>query len=434
MAFDTADIVLSVVKIAVVVGLMLNVVSVMVWVERRGSALIQDRLGPNRVGPFGLLQSMADALKFILKEDVIPEQAHKWLYTIAPMFGLLPALTTIAVVPWGRAFFIPRSVVFTSRMSNGLMAAALLCVLLAIVTTVATNRYRHGRGATKLTAVIGFLVAAALFVAALAMIGVWAAMKSAGEVHVPGGGRLFEPIIADVPVGILVIFALASISVYGIVTAGWSSANKYSLFGGIRASAQMISYELALALSAVSALMVAGSLRLTDVVHAQTGYFILFDTIKLPAWNCFSPAMWLSMIVFIVAAFAETNRLPFDFAEAEAELVAGYHTEYSSMKFALFFMAEYMSMATMSAVVVTLFLGGWDVPWYNEPATAFGFAVSVLAFLIKVGFLLFVFVWVRWTIPRLKYDLLMKLGWKVFLPLAVVNIVIVAFFIVRGWI
>ena len=216
--------------------------------------------------------------------------------------------------------------------------------------------------------------------------------------------------------------------------AGWSSANKYSLFGGIRASAQMISYELSLTLAAVSALMVAGSLRLTDVVWRQTGYFVLFDRLKIPAWNAFSPAMWLSFIVFSVSAFAETNRLPFDFAEAEAELVAGYHTEYSSMKFALFFMAEYMSMATMSAVITTLFLGGWDVPWYNEPPTAFGFAVSVLAFLIKVSFLLFVFVWVRWTIPRLKYDLLMKLGWKVFLPLAVVNIMLVAFFIVRGWI
>jgi len=144
--------------------------------------------------------------------------------------------------------------------------------------------------------------------------------------------------------------------------------------------------------------------------------------------------MWLAFIVFSVSAFAETNRLPFDFAEAEAELVAGYHTEYSSMKFALFFMAEYMAMTTMSALIVTLFLGGWDVPWYNEPPTALGFALSALAFLLKVGFLLFVFVWVRWTIPRLKYDLLMRLGWKVFLPLAFVNIVLVAFFIVKGWI
>src|SRR5438105_4195085 len=348
------DIALSILKIAIVVGALLNVTPIMVWVERRGSALIQDRLGPNRVGPFGLFQSLADAAKFFLKEDIVPLGANKWLYAIAPMFGLIPALTTIAVVPWGRPFVLR--------------------------------------------------------------------------------GRVFEPIVADVNVGILVIFALASLGVYGIVTAGWSSNNKYSLFGGIRASAQMISYELSLTLAAISALMVAGSLRLTDVVWRQTGYFVLFDTVKLPAWNIFSPAMWLSFIVFTVSAFAETNRLPFDFAEAEAELVAGYHTEYSSMKFALFFMSEYISMATMSAVITTLFLGGWDVPWYNEPPTAFGFAVSVLAFLIKVSFLLFVFVWVRWTIPRLQSDLLMKLGWKVFLPLAVVNIMLVAFFIVRGWI
>jgi len=351
---DWVDVGLSVLKIAVILLFMLNVTPIMVWVERRGSALIQDRPGPNRVGPFGLFQSLADALKFLMKEDVVPAQAHKWLYTIAPAFGLIPAMTTIAVVPWGRTFRLP-------------------------------------------------------------------------------GGRLFEPIIADVGVGILLIFALASLAVYGVTIAGWSSSNKFSLFGGVRASAQMISYELSLTLAAVSALMVAGSLRLTDVVWRQTGYFVLFDTLKWPAWNVFSPAMWISFVIFSVSAFAETNRLPFDFAEAEAELVDGYHTEYSSMKFALFFMAEYMSMATMSAVVVTLYLGGWDIPWYNEPPTALGFVLSALMFVAKVSFLLFVFVWVRWTIPRLKYDLLMRLGWKVFLPLAVVNIVIVAFFIMRGW-
>ena len=352
---DKVDVALSILKIAIVVGALLNVTPIMVWVERRGSALIQDRVGPNRVGPFGLFQSLADAAKFFLKEDIVPLGAHKWLYSLAPMFGLIPALTTIAVVPWGRPF----------------------------------------------------------------------ALRS---------GRIFEPIVADLNVGILLIFALASLSVYGVTMAGWSSANKYSLFGGIRASAQMISYELSLTLAAVSALMVAGSLRLTDVVWRQTGYFVLFDWIKIPAWNIFSPAMWIAFIVFIVAAFAETNRLPFDFAEAEAELVAGYHTEYSSMKFALFFMSEYIAMATMSALVTTLFLGGWDIPWYNEPATFIGFLLSAISFVIKVSVLLFVFVWVRWTIPRLKYDILMRVGWKVFLPLAVVNMVLVAWFIAEGWI
>src|SRR5205085_3664759 len=246
--------------------------------------------------------------------------------------------------------------------------------------------------------------------------------------------RLFEPIIANVNIGILLIFALASMGVYGIVMAGWASANKYSLFGGIRASAQMISYELSLTLAAVSVLMAAGSLSLPDVVWRQTGSFVLFNAIKLPAWNIFSPAMWIAFVVFFVSAFAETNRLPFDFAEAEAELVAGYHTEYSSMKFALFFMSEYMAMTTMSALVTTFFLGGWDIPWYHEPATFLGFLLSAIAFVLKVSVLLFVFVWVRWTIPRLKYDILMRLGWKVFLPLAVANIVLVSLFIVRGWI
>ncbi len=366
MPFDATDIALSVLKIAFILLLMLNVTPIMVWVERRGSALIQDRPGPNRVGPFGLLQSFADALKFILKEDIVPAQAHKWLYTLAPTFGLLPALTTIAVVPWGRSFKLPEKTLFGRTIFEG--------------------------------------------------------------------RPLFEPIVADVNAGILVVFALASLSVYGITIAGWASANKYSLFGAVRASAQMISYELSLTLAAVSVLLVAGSLRLTDVVWKQTGYFVLFDAVKIPAWNAFSPAMWLAFIVFVVSGFAETNRLPFDFAEAEAELVAGYHTEYSSMKFALFFMAEYMAMTTMSALIVTLFLGGWDIPWYDEPATWQGFVLSFLSFSVKLAIMLFVFVWVRWTIPRLKYDILMRIGWKVFLPLAFVNIVIVAAFIAAGWI
>src|SRR5688572_4729868 len=318
MPFDPTDIALSALKIAIVLGLMLNVTPIMVWVERRGSALIQDRPGPNRVGPFGLLQSFADALKFLMKEDIVPAQAHRLLYTLAPAFGLLPALTTIAVVPWGRGFLIPEMTLFGRRLFEN--------------------------------------------------------------------GRWFEPIVADVSAGILVVFALASLSVYGITIAGWSSANKYSMFGALRATAQMISYELALTLAAVSVLLAAGSLRLTDVVTSQTGYFVLFNFLKLPAWNVLSPAMWLSFIIFVVS----------DFAEAEAELVAGYHTEYSSMKFALFFMAEYMAMGTVAALITTLYLGGWDIPWYNEPATFVGFLLSFLMFLAKWAFLMFFFVWVRW--------------------------------------
>jgi NADH-quinone oxidoreductase subunit H len=365
MAFDATDIVLSIIKIAIVLVGLLQVTPIMVWVERRGSALIQDRPGPNRVGPLGLFQSLADAAKFILKEDIVPAQAHKWLYTLAPMFGLVPALTTIAVVPWGRGFTIPERVWFGHTFFQG--------------------------------------------------------------------GRYFDPIVSDINIGLLLVFALASLSVYGITTAGWSSANKYSMFGAIRASAQMISYELSLALAAVAALLAAGSLRLTEVVASQNGSYVLGGFLKIPAWNIFNPCMWISFIVFFVSAFAETNRLPFDFAEAEAELVAGYHTEYSSMKFALFFMSEYMAMATISALVTTLFLGGWDIPYWNEPATWWAFLLTALFFLAKVTFLLFVFVWVRWTIPRLKYDILMRLGWKIFLPLSILNIILVAFFIAKGW-
>jgi NADH:ubiquinone oxidoreductase subunit H len=433
MPFDTTDIVLSSIKIAIVLFMMLNITPVMAWVERRGSALIQDRPGPNRVGPFGLIQAFADALKFILKEDIIPAKAHRWLYTLAPTFGLIPALTTIAVVPWGRPFRIPETIEYNSVSLFGWVTAAVL-LLLAFVVGGATGRFMRRRGHSRFNAVIGWLVAVALGGLAFVIGGALMALRSSYVVRMPAGGRWFNPVVADVSVGILVIFALASLGVYGIVSAGWASNNKYSLFGGIRASAQMISYELSLTLAAVSVLLAAGSLRLTDVVARQTGSFLLFDFLRLPAWNVVSPAMWLAFIVFAVSAFAETNRLPFDFAEAEAELVAGYHTEYSSMKFALFFMAEYMAMGTMSALVTTLFLGGWDIPWYNEPATFLGFVLSVGAFLTKVAFLMFVFVWVRWTIPRLKYDILMRIGWKYFLPMAVINIVLVALFVALRWI
>ena len=434
MPFDATDIVLSVLKIVIVLVMMLQITPIMVWIERRGSALIQDRPGPNRVGPFGLMQSFADALKFILKEDVIPAQAHKWLYTLAPLFGLLPALTTIAVIPWGRSFYIPTHLQYGGVLTTVLEIGAGVLLVGGFFVGAGASRFRAKPRLSRFNTVIWWLLTISLVGGALALIALLVLFHSVGVVNLPFGGRWFEPIVADVNVGVLVIFALASLGVYGLATAGWASSNKYSLFGGIRASAQMISYELSLTLAAVSALLVAGSLRLTDVVWKQTGYFVLFDTIKIPAWNVCNPVMWMSFIVFTVSAFAETNRLPFDFAEAEAELVAGYHTEYSSMKFALFFMSEYMSMATISALVTTLFLGGWSIPYWNVPATWWGFALSVLAFTVKVTLLLLVFVWVRWTIPRLKYDLLMKLGWKVFLPMAVINVVLVAFAIAKGWI
>jgi NADH-quinone oxidoreductase subunit H len=427
MTIDAIDVTLSILKIAIVLLVLLNVVPVMVWIERRGGGLIQDRPGPNRVGPLGLLQSFADALKFILKEDVIPAQAHKVLYTLAPMFGLIPALTTIAVVPWGRAFVIPQAITYSNAMAGVLIAVAVLLFVGAALAALATSRYAKGNERIPLTIWVGRIAVVALAGIGLLLLGVVALMKALGSVSVPAAGRVFHPIIADVNIGILFVFALASLGVYGLATAGWSSNNKYSLLGGIRASAQMISYELALTLAAIGCLMGAGSLRLMDVVARQTGYFVLFDTIKIPAWNILP--MFIGFVVFFVAAFAETNRLPFDFPEAEAELVAGYHTEYSSMKFAMFFMSEYIAMTTISALVTTLFLGGWDIPWYQEPPTVLGFVLSAIAFISKVAFLLFIFVWVRWTVPRLKYDQLMKIGWKFFLPLAVLNIVIVAFLI-----
>ncbi|HVT02158.1 MAG TPA: complex I subunit 1 family protein [Thermoanaerobaculia bacterium] len=432
MPIDLTDAVMTAVKIAIVLGAMLNITPIMVWVERRGSALMQDRVGPNRIGPLGLLQSIADALKFILKEDVVPAQAHRVLYTMAPLFGLIPALTTIAVVPFGRAFVIPDTLTYDSGLAFGLFGAIMLMLLLAAGTAAATVKFRTRPAATRLNVVVGWIVTVSLVGVALVLLAALLAMKSAGSVHIPGAGHLFEPIVADVNIGLLLVFALASMSVYGLATAGWASSNKYSLLGGIRASAQMISYELALTLSTVGALMAAGSLRLVDVVARQTGYFVLFDTVKIPAWNCLP--MFLGFVVFVVSAFAETNRTPFDFAEADAELVAGYHTEYSSMKFAMFFMSEYMAMGTMSALIVTLFLGGWDIPYYHEPATFFGFLFSAVAFLVKISIMMFVFVWVRWTIPRLKYDILMRIGWKVFLPLALINVVVVALLIAAGWV
>jgi NADH-quinone oxidoreductase subunit H len=375
---------------------------------------------------------MVDAGKFLFKEDIVPAQAHRILYNIAPVFGLIPAVTTAAVVPFARGFTVPEAINYTGTIAIILGGSAVACFGLAALAGVKTASYGNNPHALPLNLWTGRIVVAGLVGAGALLIAVLLALRAAVSVPLPFAGRYFNPIIADVNIGILLIFALSSLGVYGLATAGWASSNKYSMLGGVRASAQMISYELALTLAAVGVLLGAGSLRLTDVVSRQSGYFILFDAIKLPAWNVFP--MFIGFIVFWVAAFAETNRLPFDFAEADSEIVAGYHTEYSSMKFALFFMAEYMAMGTISALLATLFLGGWDIPYYNEPATFLGFLLSFGAFLAKVTFFLMVFVWVRWTVPRLKYDLLMKLGWKVFMPLALLNIVIVAILIPLGWI
>ncbi len=328
---------ITVIKILVIILVVLGGVAYMTLAERKVSAWIQWRVGPNRVGPWGLLQPIADGLKFVFKEDFIPTGAHRTLHTLAPMLTLMPALLTFAVIPFGSTL--------------------------------------------------------------------------------PVFGHQVNMIVADLSIGILFIFAIASLGVYGIAVGGWSSNNKYALFGSLRSSAQMISYEIALGLSVIPVIMFVGSLRLTDIVAHQGSH----------PWFILSQP--LSFLLFTIAAFAETNRLPFDLPEAEPELVAGYHTEYSSMKFAMFFLGEYANMMTASALIVTLFLGGYHFPWVeNLPIFVNGGLLlgllHLFTFLAKTVGMLFVFLWVRWSLPRFRYDQLMGLGWKVMLPLALVNIFI----------
>jgi NADH-quinone oxidoreductase subunit H len=331
------------VKIALIFFINLTAVAYLTWVERRVSAWIQDRRGPNRVGPFGLLQPLADGIKFIFKEAITPPQAHTVLYLLAPVIIFVPAMATFSVIPFG-----PELQLF---------------------------------------------------------------------------GRSIRLQVADVDSGILVILALSALGVYGVALAGWSSNNKYSLLGGLRSSAQLISYELALGFAVVGVLMTTGSLRLTDIVQHQIehGWNILW---QLPGF-----------VVFLTAAFAETNRLPFDLPEAESELVAGYHTEYSGMRFSMFYMAEYANMITASALATTLYLGGYHVPGLALLGLPPNLAalIQVGAFALKTGAFLFIYVWVRWTLPRFRYDQLMHLGWKVLLPLALAHVLWVALIILLGW-
>jgi NADH-quinone oxidoreductase subunit H len=339
----TFDLLATGAKMAVMLGVLLGAIApIMVWVERRGSALIQDRPGPNRLGPLGLLQPLADVFKFIFKEDVTPSAVDRPLYLLAPVLAVLPALTTFVVIPFGPEVTID--------------------------------------------------------------------------------GRAVPLVVTNADTGVLLFLALASLGVYSLVIAGYASNNKYSLLGGIRASAQMISYELALTLSVVAVLIPVGSFNLNDVVAYQREHL----------WFAIPQAV--GFLVFVVAAFAETNRLPFDLPVAESELVAGFHTEYSAMRFAAFFMAEYISMATLSALAATLYLGGWSIPFIDPPENWLGAALYGLTGLFgKVALFMAFFVWVRWSFPRFRYDQLMRLGWKVLLPLALVNVVGVAAATLAGW-
>lgn len=324
----------------------LMIVPLLAWAERRGAGLIQDRPGPNRVGffgwrAFGLGQSIADALKFFFKEDITPDNADAFLYTLSPWIVMFSALVGFAVIPYGSSL--------------------------------------------------------------------------------PIAGRTVPLIGADVPIGALFIFAMAGLSVYGIVLAGWSSNNKYSLMGGFRSAAQVISYELAMTTAGAGVFLSAGSLRLTEVVASQQSSILRWNVIP----------QFFGFLVFTISAFAETNRVPFDLAEADAELVGGYHTEYSAFKFGAFFMAEYVAMTVASAFIVTMYFGGWSLPFLH-PAGLAGGLLSMAVFAAKTGFFLLVFIWVRWTLPRFRYDQLMKLGWKVLLPLAFANLLWAAVLVRTG--
>ena len=327
----------SLLKIVIAVfAVVLPMVAYSVVAERRISAWIQDRVGPNRVGPWGLLQPAADGLKFILKEDFTPAYVRKVYFWLAPAVSMVPALMTLAVIPFG--------------------------------TKIGDQR----------------------------------------------------AVISDLNVGILYTFGIVSLSVYGIVLAGYASNSKYPFLGGIRSSAQMISYEIAMGMSVVPVFMLVGELNLTKVVEYQaSGAWLIF---KQP----------LAFIIFLIAAFAETNRLPFDMPESESELVGGYHTEYSSMKFALFFLGEYAAMIAVSAMMVVLFLGGWTLPFagLNETASTLGTGLlQVGIFIGKLLIFMGLFIWVRWMLPRFRYDQLMDLGWKRFVPLALANIVVTALYL-----
>ena len=337
----------SLIKIVCLLAFVLGLMNYAVYAERRVSALIQDRLGPNRVGPAGLLQPIADAGKFLLKEQFTPAHVNKLYYWLAPCLAMVPPVITIVVVPFGSTLFgVPM-------------------------------------------------------------------------------------VIADINVGILFVFAIASLGVYGIVLGGWASNSKYPFLGGVRSSSQMISYELSLGLAVIPVFLLVGNLRLTSVVQYQIehGWMIapfVGDWTNPGKWLLAIP-MLISFFVFVIAVFAETNRLPFDLPEAEQELAGGYHTEYSSMKFALFFLGEYAAMITGSAIVVTLFFGGWHLPGIPDGSHGWIFGlINIAVFFAKVAAFLFFFMWVRWTLPRFRYDQLMRLGWLFFFEIALVNIFIVA--------
>ncbi len=360
-------------KSAFLVVVLLQVVPIMVWIERRGSALMQNRLGPNRVGPLGILQSLADVVKFFWKEDPIPGHVVPFYYVLAPIVSVVPAFMTFAVIPF------------------------------------------------------------------------------ASSINIDGHILNFQ--VAELNVGLLYVFSVASLGVYGVIMGGWASNNKYAMMGSLRSSSQMISYELSMGLSVIGIIMTFSSVKLGDIARQQGevlthfGPILVSEALQIPKWGIFTQP--IGFLIFLVATFAETNRLPFDLPEGESELVAGYHLEYGAMKFALFMMAEYLNMLTASGLIATLFFGGWQllpgmglalhgVQNFFQMSDILGEWLRILfemmSFSIKVGFFMWFYVWVRWTLPRFRYDQLMDLGWKVMLPLSLANILVTGVFIYYGWI
>ena len=330
------------IKTIVILLILVTAVAYLTYLERKVMGWIQLRKGPNRVGPWGLLQPAADGLKMIFKEDIIPLEANRWVYVFAPALSLVPALMTFIVIPYG------------------------------------------------------------------------------SEINL--FGQTVQLHVTRMNVGLLYILALTSVGVYGIVLAGWSSNNKYSLMGGLRSSAQMISYELALGLSIVSVLLYTGTLDLVEIVEKQSYWPNHPDWGGHMAWNIFQfPWFIVVFIIFYIASLAETNRTPFDLPEADSELVAGYHTEYSSMKFVMFQMAEYLNLITSASIATTLFLGGWNGPFVGSLPI-----LGPVYFAVKVLALIFTAMWIRYTVPRFRYDQLMRFGWTVLLPASIVNIIIVS--------
>jgi NADH-quinone oxidoreductase subunit H len=327
-------VVIPLLKIVIVLFSVIAGVAYMVLLERKVIAWIQVRLGPMRVGPYGIIQPIADVIKLLIKEDITPTRADRWVFTAAPIIVLVPALIVFAVIPFGS----------TVRLF----------------------------------------------------------------------GRDIPLYIADVNVGLLYIVSVASVGIYGIILGGWASNSKYSLLGSLRSSAQLISYEVAVTMTLVSVIMTAGTLSMVQIVETQRDAHVWFMFVQP-----------LAFVLFFIGGLAETNRAPFDLPEAEQELVGGFHTEYSGIRFALFFLAEYANMIVVSSVTATLFLGGWLAPFPNVSFLSFlGFVPGWMWFVLKVFGLLYTFIWIRGTFPRYRYDQLMRLGWKVFIPLAIANVVV----------